>query len=332
MSSLNTKSTEKKTEKQFTAAVIGLGNIAQGYDYSSTDDSIILTHATAYYYNESYDLLGGVDLNKHNRKRFEQKFKVRSFDCLNELMIEQKPDVISIAVPTKIHFDIFNKIISYTPKAIVCEKPIADSLSKAKKMINLARENGCVLLVNYLRRFEPGTNKLKNMISEGVFGDIYKGRVWYTKGLFNNASHFIDLLIYFFGNATKINIINKGRCWNGNDPEPDFNIEFGDIRITFLSGRHEYFEHNKFELLATKGIIKYGKGKIEYFLTEEDPQYENYTILSSQGKNIKTDFRRSQFYAFEQLANNLRQKIPLVSDGNTAIQTMNVLDKIKKLL
>lgn len=314
------------------AAVIGLGQIGQSYDYNCDDGSFISTHASGYFHHKSFALVGGADPDAGKRQEFQKKYNKPTFAGVHELMFETEPDVVSIATPTHYHFDVFNEIIAHSPVAVVCEKPIACSLIEAEEMVTRARDQNCALVVNYTRRFEPGINELKKMIHNGFFGQIYKGTVWYSKGLMNNGAHLIDLLMYLFGRVSEIKLINEGRCWDGTDPEPDFSIQFGDVRVVFLAGRQEYFEINRLELVGTNGRIEYGKGKIEYQLIKPDPVFSGYKILDDRKNEIETDFRRYQLYVFEHLAQHLNGNLPLNSNGDTAIETMKVVEQIKEQL
>ena len=42
---------------KYSAAIIGLGQVGQGYDYTSNDESVILTHASALKYHNGFDLI-----------------------------------------------------------------------------------------------------------------------------------------------------------------------------------------------------------------------------------------------------------------------------------
>jgi predicted dehydrogenase len=148
----------------------------------------------------------------------------------------------------------------------------------------------------------------------------------------NNGAHFIDLLMYFFGGASEIKLINKGRYWEGTDPEPDFSIKFGDVEVIFLAGRQECFEINRLELIGTNGRIEYGKGRIEYQLIKPDPVFSGYKILDDKKNKIATDSMRYQLYVFEHLAQHLNDNLPLNSNGDTAIETLNVVEQIKERL
>ena len=316
----------------YRAAIIGLGQIGQGYDYNCLDSSLAITHASGFHYHTSFELIGGVDPNEDRCKEFERKYDKPATIEIDTLMAKEKIDVVSIAVPTHLHYDIFNKIIPYSPKAIICEKPIANSLSEAKQMTAMAKEKKCAFLINYIRRFEPGTNKLRERIINGDIGEIYKGTVWYSKGLYNNGSHFIDLLLYFFGEATEIKVINKGRYWETTDPEPDFIIKFGDVKVVFLAGREEYYSISEMELFGTKGKANYlnGGNEIKYQLTKPDPIYSGYTVLDDNAKHIKTDFNHYQTYILDNLTNHLENNEPLKSDGSSAFETLKIVENIRQ--
>ncbi len=316
---------------KFKAAVIGLGKIGQGYDYDCHDESFITTHSSAYNYHPSFELVAGVDINLEFCHQFEKKYKKQVFHSVNEMMAKLNPDIISIATPTDTHLDIFNQLIPYSPKAIILEKPMAVSVKQAQKIITIAKEEKIALIVNYIRRFEQGTNNLKDLISNDVIGDIYKGVVWYCKGLKNNGSHFIDLLMYFFGDIKQIKLINKGRKFDTlgyDDYEPDFQLEFSDKKIIFQSTCSEYFSLGEFILIGTKGTIFYQDNKIEYSLTKPDPINKGYTILKTKPSGIATGFERYQYFVMDCLSEYFENNGIINSDGNSASKTLKVLEQI----
>jgi len=78
---------------------------------------------------------------------------------------------------------------------------------------------------------DKALNELKKLIHEGKFGKIYKGTIWYTKGIIENGSHFVDLFQWLLGEAQEVQVMNPGRKWDGHDPEPDLQINFGAAKI-----------------------------------------------------------------------------------------------------
>lgn len=314
----------------FTSAVVGLGNIGQGYDYEACDSSRILTHASGFFSHPHFELVAGVDPDPAARHKFEKKFRRPAFSSVSDLYKVFSPEVLAIAVPTPLHFEVFKEIISHSPKAIICEKPLALVLAEGRMMNEMAEAAHCALLVNYVRRFEPGVLELKKRIDQKEFGEIYKGTVWYSKGIINNGSHFIDLLLFWFGKVTEIELLNPGRKIKEDDPEPDVKIKFGELEIYFLAGREECFSIRELELMGTSGCIKYSRGGEEIVIkkTSPNPLVPTYTILEKDGQLIKTDLPRYQWYVLEALYQSMVSGSPLNSSGLTALGTMAVVDKI----
>lgn len=320
--------------QKFSSVVLGLGQIGQGYDYDHPDDSLILTHATGFAYHEAYELVAAVDPDRVKRERFEKKFGQPAYPDVQTLLTQHQPEVLSIAVTTPLHYQVFQEVIHCQPRAVLCEKPIATCVKDAKCMVALAEENKCALLLNYIRRFEPGVLALKQVIQERQLGQIYKGTVWYGKGLLNNGSHFVDLLRFLLGDVVEIQILNRGRKWDDQDPEPDVCIRFGETAIFFLSAREEYFSVGDMELIGTQGKIRYAEGGtiIELRKTEPDPVFPGYTILGQEKRIIPSDLKRYQWHVLDHLHRHLLYGTPLYSDGKSATETLEVIENVVALL
>ena len=327
-------SVQEKPLKRYTAAVIGLGRIGQGYDYDRYDDTIVATHASAYARHPGYELLAAVDPDPFQRERFEVKFKRPAYADLSLLMIQQRPDVFSIAVPADRHLSVFQDLIRYKPVAVICEKPIAVSVADARLMQTLADQHQCTLAVNYMRRFEPGSIALRRIIRRGEMGEFFKGVVWYSKGLLNNGSHFIDLLRFWLGGVTHVEVMAEGRRWDGHDPEPDVCIRFDDTPVYFLAGREECFSVGEINLFGSYGTISYADGgnRIELSRTCPHPVFEEYTILSPDKEIIATDLKRYQWHVLEGLYNHLIHDAVLNSTGKSATETLEVVDLVRSRL
>ena len=314
--------------KRYKAAIIGLGRIGQGFDYDQPDDSLIATHASAYFHHPGFELLAGVDPVPSQRKRFEAKYDRPAYSDIKEMMDHHLPDIVSIAVPVNQHLPVFQEIIHCNPKAVICEKPIASSAAEGRLMLAIASDHQCALVVNYMRRFEPGSIALKRIIQEGGVGEIFKGVVWYSKGLLNNGTHFIDLLCYWLGDVTSVEVMSKGRKWDGKDPEPDICLHFDKVAVYVFAGREECYSTGEIDLFGSRGRIRYTEfGKqIEICKTVPDPVFEGYTILRKERDVIPTDLKRYQWYVLEGLYNHLVHNTALASDGQTATKTMEVFE------
>lgn len=320
--------------KVFNSAVIGLGNIGAGYDYAYQEGERILTHAAGFRYHKQYKLVGGVDPDKEKRGKFTKKYGVKAFSTIRELYDNLSCEVISIAVSTHLHYEVFCEVIAHKPIAVLCEKPISNDLHKATQMVDIAHKANCILAVNYMRRCDPGVARLKKLITSGRYGKFYKGFVWYSKGLLNNGSHYLDLLNFLFGSVRNVRLINRGHKWNNLDPEPDFQIQFDDCMIYFSAVKEEYYTLGEIELIGTKGKIRYAsEGKlIECWGCQNDTEFEGYTILKNTPLVINTGMHRYEWYVLQNLAKFIQgeSKI-LLSSGESALETLAIIERILRL-
>jgi len=319
-------------EPVLTAVVVGLGRIGQGFDYDLQDDRMIATHAAAYEKHMGYRLLAAVDPDPLQRARFEARYQCPAYADLPSLMDRHRPDVVSLAVPSGSHYDVFCETIHFGPRAVLCEKPIALSSAEGLRMQALAEKAECVLAVNYMRRFEPGAASLKMRIESGEFGSIFKGVAWYSKGIMNNGSHFVDLLRFWLGVVTGVEVIRPGRLWNGTDPEPDVCLHFNQTPVYLLAGQEEHFSMGGIDLFGDGGMIRYAESgnRIEVRRTKTDAAFAGYTVLDPIAEIIPSDLRRYQWYVLEALYGHLVRNEELPSTGRSATETLSVIEEIMK--
>jgi predicted dehydrogenase len=314
----------------FTAAVVGLGRIGQEYDYSRRGSSRVLTHATAFASHRGYQLIAGVDPARSRRSRFERKFRRPAFPSVEAMLSRHSPEVVALGVPTGQHYAVFQQLLAGRPRAVICEKPIAATTTEARAMTTLARSKRCALLVNYMRRFEPGVLALRRAMQRGRFGSFYKGVAWYSKGLLHNGSHLIDLLRFLLGEAGAFAVTRQGRVRREGDAEPDVWIDFDGCRVHFLAAREERFSVAEFELLGTAGRIRYCRGGelIQTWRTEPDPAFAGHRALQRLPQSVRNDFNRYQWHVAAHLHSHLTRGVPLHSDGTTATTTLNLVERI----
>jgi hypothetical protein len=160
----------------------------------------------------------------------------------------------------------------------------------------------------------------------------FKGVVWYSKGMFNCASHYLNLLGYWLGKMTHYDLIQAGRDWHEQDPEPDFRIGFERGEMVFLAAKGENFFHHSLEWVAANGRLRYEQGgaQILWQPVEEHSTYAGYQTLAAQAEVIPSDFARMQWYVADQLAAGLAGKEVALSSGRDALKTLKTLVKIKE--
>lgn len=315
--------------------LLGLGQIGMGYDFEAAAGTLALTHARAFHEHPKFLLAGGVDIDSGKRERFSARYTAPSFADIDSAISALQPDIVVVATPTENHRETVHAVLSrHKPRAILCEKPLAYELEDAETILALCAANGCALYVNYMRNSEPGALEVKQRLSDGRIESPVKGVVWYSKGMFNSASHFLSLLQNWLGEVREVRVDSRGRCWDGVDPEPDFHVSFSRGEVTFLAGKEENFSHYTVELVAVNGRLRYEQAGalILWQQAASDPICAGYTILDSLEHVIKTAYERSLWHVADQLAGSIQGKHAEICSGEDALRTIKTLNAIRKKL
>jgi len=80
-------------------------------------------------------------------------------------------DAVIIATPPHLHYGM-TKFFLEQRIAVLCEKPLTESIEEARELIALSEAENTPLLVNQTRRFFPTYQKIRDLIATGVLGKL----------------------------------------------------------------------------------------------------------------------------------------------------------------
>jgi len=313
--------------------VVGLGRIGMGYDIECEPQIRIATLSRAFDQHSEFDLVGGVDLCPLRRELFTTNYSRPVYSSVAEALEENDPSVVAIAVPTEAHNFVFHQILrAPNIKAILCEKPLSYSLEEAIEMVQLSSRVGVRLYTNYMRRCDQAVIELKRRFSHGQIAGPIKGVCWYSNGLFNNGSHFLNLLQFWLGDVIYFEIIDPGPLLLNGDPEPDFKVHFELGEIYFHAVCDENFSFNCLELVAANGRLRYETGYICWYPVDAYDSKLDCTLLNPVGEFICSDSLRLQWFVADEIAKDLLGKVTTVCTGSQALSTLQILDQIRQKL
>ncbi len=316
------------------AIIVGLGNIGLIYD-KDNKSNLIQSHAKAIDFHPNFTLIGGIDPILNRRNLFEDRYKKMAFKKLDNFKSDLEVDLAIIATPTDTHLSVIEDCIKFiNPKMILCEKPLSYDFHDACKIVDLCKNANIELFVNFIRRCDPAVIEIKNKIENNFIKNPVKGICWYSKGLYNNGSHFINLLEFWLGNYRNIEIINSGRIYNNVDPEPEFIIEYEKGSIVFRNAWEEYFSFYNIEIISESGVLKYEKGgyKVRLFEVENDKNFHGYKIISEKELSIISQMDIYQFNVLNQIYKNYLEESTTICKGSEALLTQKIIYLIRKKL
>ena len=241
-------------------------------------------------------LVGVADIMEDKARNVAEKYGVEWFTDYKRLL-KKKPDFAVVSVPTKLHREVAEDVVKKGCHILV-EKPIAHTISEARKIVKIAEKGGVQLMVGHIERFNPVIREMEERIGRDrihLIGTVRVGppipseRID-TGVILDLAVHDIDIIRYLTKSEfKKISAFTADRESGIEESTMlSFEMKNGALayiianRITPLKIRRiEATTAEKFFLgdLISQKVMEYSKGKLitharrSAFVTEIDIPY-----------------------------------------------------------
>jgi UDP-N-acetylglucosamine 3-dehydrogenase len=176
-------------------AVIGVGAMGRN-------------HARVYTEIPQVELVGVADADARQAEAVGRRFNVRAYTDYEQLLDEQKPEAVTIAVPTTYHCDVACRVLARGIPVLI-EKPIAFSVAEGQRIIDTAQQRGVPLMIGHIERFNPAVIALKHKLAEGALGRVFQidahrqgpfpSRIADVGVVIDLAVHDLDVMRYISG-------------------------------------------------------------------------------------------------------------------------------------
>lgn len=260
----------------YNAVIIGLGQIAYIIDEDPLREEI-WTHFKAYNQHSKVSLAAVCDNDQEKLEHFvKSNNPVPSYLDYNLMLQDIQCDIASVCVPTRYHLKIVSDLVkNKSVKALFCEKPMGSNLREAKAINDLCKDNGVILAVNYMRRWDKKYNLIKEYIDNSIYGKLQSIVAYGTTALTMSTSHLIDMMLYYGGPID----------WLIGDLQSDF------VRI--VEGNEDK---------GGMAMIKFKNGSYGYLKGTSKDQYHymfDIDLLFSEGRIIiSNDGKKIQLWSF----------------------------------
>ncbi len=265
-------------------------------------------------------------------------------------------DLVSICTPHALHKDMSIAALR-AGKHVLVEKPMALTEKDSLEMIKVAKEMDRRLYVMKQNRFNVPVKLTKETLDEKRLGEIYmvqcnvywnrnpeyysesdwRGRKDQEGGaLFTQASHFIDLLIWWFGDVVQASSIVDRKM-------QDIEIEdCGQAIMKFESGVQSSLTwttcvYNKnyegsITIVGEKGTIKIGGpylNQIDYWDVQAYPLPTNINFADLPNNYGKYQGTSSNHHkVVEEIVKDLNGEHSLIVEGEEGIKSVAAIDMI----
>lgn len=186
-------------------------------------------HIRGYKKSADVELVALCDQNKQKLDKTADQYEIPDrYQSFDEMLEKGGLDIVSICTPNYLHAGMAIKALE-KGKHVLCEKPMATSVSDAERMIEVSRRSSGMLMVAHQQRFSPQAQYLKKLISAGDFGEIYHVRAywvrrrgipglggWFTRkekagggALLDIGVHLMDLSMWFLNFPDPLQVISS---------------------------------------------------------------------------------------------------------------------------
>ena len=227
-------------------------------------------------------------------KEVQKEFGSEIFPDVESLLKGADAEAVIVASYSNTHAPIAIAALK-SGRAALCEKPIADSVADAKKMLATAEKAGQKLLVHHNYRFFPESRYLMDVIKSKRIGEVFEIRMralgfgrrydWqtlrkYHGGVLNNTCpHFLDLGLQMLGSPVKDVFCDLKQIASFGDVEDHVKVllrsEKGRVYDMEVSSVCKFAEP-KWTLLGSHGtlICDGAKAKIAWFDPKQAGKYK----------------------------------------------------------
>jgi predicted dehydrogenase len=144
------------------------------------------------------ELAAVVDLDAGARARAEAEFGVRGFATIAECMAWARDakrwiGAASVCVPTVHHAGCARELMACGVDVLI-EKPMAASLAEADEIVRAAREQGRLVQVGHLERFNPAVRAVRGLLNRPMFFEVHRLSVFTPRSL--DVDVVLDLMIH----------------------------------------------------------------------------------------------------------------------------------------
>ena len=245
-----------------------------------------------------------------------QQFEVpHVYGDWRQMLAEEKPDIVSVCLPAALHCEVTLAALDGGAH-VLCEKPLATSVTEARAMFDAARRNGRQLMAAHHYRFDAAAQAIKQVAESGHLGEIYYSEATALRrmgipgwGAFHQRAfsgggclidygvHALDQTIWLLGNPkpASVSAVTQQRfgrrpeiaaTWGNNAWDPQlFDVE--DFAVAFVR-----FQDGSSMVLRASWAAHIAKDRFSSLLvgTEGGATTEPPTVYTlGEGKQVSTE-------------------------------------------
>lgn len=113
------------------------------------------------------------DLDERRLARIKRQYPdVAITTCFQELLEDEEIQGIVLATPAHTHYALARQVLQ-AGKGVLVEKPLATAVAECQALIDLAQQQGQVLMVGHTFEYNAAVRRVEEYIRSGELGEVY---------------------------------------------------------------------------------------------------------------------------------------------------------------
>jgi len=325
------------SDRKIRIAIVGCGRISKNH-FGSIEQ-----------HQDNIELVSICDVQQDVLSEYEAKYKVKGYLDLEQMLENEKLDLVAICTPSGIHADQTEICAKYRVN-VMTEKPMATRWNDGVRMVKVCDDAGVRLFVVKQNRRNSTLQLLKRAIEEKRFGKIHmvhlnvfwtrpqeyydqakwRGTWEFDGGAFmNQASHYVDLLDWLIGPIDKVQAMMSTTRDIEVEDTGVLNIKWrngtlGSMSVTMLTYPKNL--EGSIAILGEKGTVRVGGvavNNIQHWEFDETKDYDEEVKEANYQTTSVYGFGHPLYY--NNVVEVLRGNIEPETDGREGLKSLEVL-------
>lgn len=230
-------------------------------------------HARNFSELDETELLAVCDINSERARGVAEQFHVDAYTDSQKLLRRRDIEAVTIcAWSTKLASETLKALKA--GKHVLVEKPMANTVQQARKLVDLAQRKEKILTVGFLERFNPGVQHAKEAVDKREIGTLvcatakrvsrWPVRIGDVGVIKDIAIHDIDIVRYLFSEDPIAVYAKAGALKHKFE-------DYAQLMLTFKKGKTAFIEANWLTPYKIRKLVVTGSEAIVTvnYLTQE---------------------------------------------------------------
>ncbi len=272
-----------------------------------------------------------------------------------EILDRDDIHIVSVCLPPSFHKQITCDFLKHN-KNVLCEKPMAASLSEAREMIKAKDNSKGLLSIISQNRFNKSLMKIKKMLDDNILGKVVYTRVnsmWYRGSNYydlwwrgtwekegggctlNHSVHQIDILLWLLGKPISVYSVIKNYLHNNSEVEDtslsiiDFENSIAQLGVSLNDHdeKQEFFIQCEKASISIPWSVKCMKQQDNGFPEEDLAAEKKFNEIYNSLEEITLEGHSAQIKNFLDAIDNKSELIVSAEEGYNALEVITAIYK-----